>query len=242
MRAHAAGTVPPIMLSSASPSLHREEDVADDGDPDAQREPVVHERRAGAPVEREQVEPLHDRSRAQHDDGGGGDERGVELLARVELAEHHARALALAEPPGVVAGPAVEAPEVGAQARAAAPEDREQQRDREENPRVHVDRADHLPVAHECGDRARVQGGAGEHQDPEQSGVHPVQRALAAVEPEEGRLGLGPVAPGRAAGGALLGDGHAPLRWHGRPARSNGRPIRRRRSRAPPSSPPRPLW
>ena len=87
LRAHAAGTVPSIMLSSDVAVAEREHDVAEHRDPDAEREPVVHERRAGAPVERERVEPLHDRPGAEHHDGRAGDERGVELLAGVELAE-----------------------------------------------------------------------------------------------------------------------------------------------------------
>ena len=76
-----------IMLVERVAVARTRTDVADHRDPDAEREPVVHERRARPPVDRERLEPLHDRPGRDHHDRGADDERRVELLARVELAE-----------------------------------------------------------------------------------------------------------------------------------------------------------
>ena len=53
VRAHFAETSPAEHALERVAVAEREEDVAEHRDPDAEREPVVHERRAGAPVERE---------------------------------------------------------------------------------------------------------------------------------------------------------------------------------------------
>ena len=70
---------------------------------------------------------------------------------------------------------------------AAAAEHGEQQRDGQQEPAVHVERAHDLAVADQRRDRAGVQRGAGEHEDAEQRRVHPVHRALDAVEAQERR-------------------------------------------------------
>ena len=76
--------------ASASGSRSAKRMWPTDREPDAEREPVVHERRAGAHVERERLVPLHDRAGAEHQHDRRAEERRVELLARVELAEAHA--------------------------------------------------------------------------------------------------------------------------------------------------------
>ena len=85
-RAQRAGTVPLAMPRERVGVAERERDVAEDREPHADREPVVHERRAGAQVVGERVVPLqHDPGAEQHQPGGG-EERRVEPLAEVELA------------------------------------------------------------------------------------------------------------------------------------------------------------
>ena len=99
---------------------------------------------------------------------------------------------------------------------------------REPGVHVHVAHQSRLPTRVDIG--PGVERGAGEHEHAEQRGVHPVQRALDAVEPQQRRRrrvdGDARVV-GRTSGGIVV------------PSVRARRPNRRRRSRAPPSSPPR---
>src|SRR5262249_48505085 len=95
-----------------------EEDVAEHGDPDAEGEPVVHERRARAQVVGERARPAQHQPGGEHDDDGAGEERGVELLAGVDLARVEAAGpdtIATAKPASVVSRPAVDTRNVAAE-------------------------------------------------------------------------------------------------------------------------------
>ena len=104
LRAQAAGTVPPSMLSSASPSRSANAMWPST----ATQMPSANQSCTNvAPVRQSSgngsnhfmIEPVR-----EHHDAGAGDERGVELLAGVELAERAPRAaLTAPEPAGVVA-------------------------------------------------------------------------------------------------------------------------------------------
>ena len=131
------------------------------------------ERGARAPVDREGREPVHDRAGAEHHDAGAGDERRVELLARVELAELHVGAALAPEPARVVAGPAVQPAEVVAQAGARVQRDGEEHRERQREAAEDMDVAQELAVADQRGDRPRVQRRTREHEDDEEAAGTP---------------------------------------------------------------------
>src|SRR5207248_5606432 len=119
----------------------REVDMTEHGHPDAEREPVVHERRSGAQVVGERVGPAQHQPGCEHDDDGAGEERGVELLPGVELAHLDAprtNAVAAAEPAGIVARPAVDAAGVAPELRSPPSGGAEEDRDRKQDPGVHV--------------------------------------------------------------------------------------------------------
>src|SRR5215510_1558916 len=119
-----------------------EEDVAEHGDPHAEREPVVNERCARTPVVRERVGPAKDQPGGEHDDDGTGEERRVELLTRVELAGVEPAgpdSVAATEPAGVVPRPAVDATEIVAEPAAPASGEPDEHGQRQQDPGVHVD-------------------------------------------------------------------------------------------------------
>ena len=108
----------PVRCASrgAPPGPDRVGDVADHEQPEAERGPVVHERRARAPGQPHQPGPVHDDAGAEQHAGRAGDQPGVDLLAGVELADPD-RAVAAgpaAQPPPVGGGEPVEPAYVGA--------------------------------------------------------------------------------------------------------------------------------
>src|SRR5690242_2606339 len=107
-----------------------EQDVPGDDQEQADREPVVDERRAGPPRVGEVPEPVHDRAGREHHEDRRADERRVELLPRVELVEPHtAVTAACAHPAEVVGDPAAQPAHVGPQLTARAQAQRDEQRD-----------------------------------------------------------------------------------------------------------------
>ena len=81
-----AGTVPRTMARRATGSASALPMCPTITTRRSERDPVVHERGAGAPGQRERVEPPHDPAGGQHHGDAPGHEDGVELLAGVELA------------------------------------------------------------------------------------------------------------------------------------------------------------
>ena len=198
-----------------------EVDVTEHRDPDAEREPVVHERRAGAQVVGERVGPAQHQPGHEHDDDGGGEEGGVDLLTGVELAHVHAvgaDAVAASEPAGIVAGPAVDAADVAAELRAPPSCRTEQDRDGQQDSGVHVDLPEQLAPAEHRRERPGVQHRARQHQHPEQHRRGPVRGSFDPVEARD----------------------HGVVTVRCRPGCSSARSMRRRRSRDLPSSRGRP--
>ena len=150
------------------------------------------------------------------------EEHGVELLAGVELAEPRAFAVLAPQPRSVVVGPAAQAPDVAAQPSSGAQRSARPGTAREAPDRRSRGRSDQLAAADDLRDRSGVERGARPHEHEEEDGRRPVDD----------------VRPGRSA--RSLGRSPVPVTtvmWPGRLGRSNARPIRRRRSRVPPSSP-----
>ena len=133
-------------------------------------DPVVHERRARAASVGERLEPAHDRAGHQHDDDRGADERRVQLLTGVELAElarsgdaardHHRRSSRVQR---------LSRPRSARNCRPRAGTRRRAARDRQQQPGVDVDR-----LHERAGARRASESGptyrrhAGEQQDEEQ--------------------------------------------------------------------------
>ena len=121
-----------------------------------EEDPVVHERGTRPPRERERLEPPHDRSGREHHRDRAGDERGVELLARVELAHP---ALAVPVTSAMPSPRSSSRPSRFASAlKRRAEQQTEHHRDGQREAAVHVDRLDRLAAADQRRQRAEVQG------------------------------------------------------------------------------------
>jgi hypothetical protein len=166
-------------------------DVPGDGAHQGDGDPVVDERRTGAPSQRPRFVPLHDRTGHQHEEGGASGEGGVELLARVELAELESTIppglpAPHAQPMTIVGQPPVQPAHVSAQPPAPARTDQtEEQGDGQRQAGVHVDRLHQVPTADGSRERRDVQHGRGDEQHREQDGVGPVHGPLDQIEAKQ---------------------------------------------------------
>ena len=166
-----------------------------------------------------------------------GDERGVELLAGVELAQRHLRGGGVRRNQRASSrDQRLSRPRSRAQARARGGRARRGATGPGSSRPLYtwsVRTTSRLPTSVEIG--PAYSAAPVSMRMPNSVGVDPVHRALDAVEAQERRLGFGRLrrAALRARSSAMV----IALRWHRRRVRWSGRPSRRRRSRALPSSP-----
>ncbi len=182
--------------------------MAGDDEQGGVHEPVVDEDRARQPEAGVALAVPEQQTGEEEEDGEGGGNGGVQLLARVEAALRRAAA---AQPATVVGVEEVEIARRSAKAAPVAGGSDEQDRARPADARVEVDVFDQRPAPDNLGEAGQVEDQPGAEEEEEGACVHPVQRALRPREP-------------------------AQVDRSRRRSHSSGRPRRRGRSRAAPST------